>query len=199
MQGTHIWSMVRELRSQLRTWLPRGNYACQPNKDSAAKRKASKQKPVLQVCESVQCVMYVCAVCACAEQGVNSFLSAPSWIRKRDSTALSLEPCDLKDRMPLSVLQGQKAQASDRPGHTLHSLWGQLPSCATHLSFGRSVMSDCNPMDCSTPGSSVLHCLLALAQIHVHWVSEGVHCSILAGRTPWTVWKDSICRGSQML
>ena len=24
--------------------------------------------------------------------------------------------------MPLSVLQGQKAQASDRPGHTLHSL-----------------------------------------------------------------------------
>ena len=24
------------------------------------------------------------------------------------------------------------------------------------------------PMDCSTPGSSVLHCLLKFAQIHVH-------------------------------
>ena len=26
----------------------------------------------------------------------------------------------------------------------------------------------CYPMGCSTPGSSVLHCLLELAQIHVH-------------------------------
>ena len=26
----------------------------------------------------------------------------------------------------------------------------------------------CNPMDCSTPGSSVLHYLLDIAQIHVH-------------------------------
>ena len=28
----------------------------------------------------------------------------------------------------------------------------------------------CDPMDCSTPGFSVLHTLLELAQIHVHWV-----------------------------
>ena len=26
----------------------------------------------------------------------------------------------------------------------------------------------CHPMDCSTPGSSVFHCLLEFAQIHVH-------------------------------
>ena len=26
----------------------------------------------------------------------------------------------------------------------------------------------CNPMDCSTPGFSVLHCLLEFAQTHVH-------------------------------
>ena len=26
----------------------------------------------------------------------------------------------------------------------------------------------CDPMDCSTPGSSVLHCLSELAQLHVH-------------------------------
>ena len=30
----------------------------------------------------------------------------------------------------------------------------------------------CGPMDGSTPGSPVLHCLLQFAQIHVHWVSE---------------------------
>ena len=28
----------------------------------------------------------------------------------------------------------------------------------------------CDPMDCSTPGSSVLHYLLEFAQIHFHWV-----------------------------
>ena len=30
------------------------------------------------------------------------------------------------------------------------------------LLFSHSVMSDCNPMDCSTPGFPVLHCLLSL-------------------------------------
>ena len=29
-----------------------------------------------------------------------------------------------------------------------------------------------NPMDCTSPVSSVLHCLLEFAQIHVHWVSD---------------------------
>ena len=28
----------------------------------------------------------------------------------------------------------------------------------------------CDPMDCSTSGSSVLHCLLEFAQIHIHWI-----------------------------
>ena len=32
----------------------------------------------------------------------------------------------------------------------------------------------CNPMDSSTPGSSVLHCLPEFAQIHVHWVDDAV-------------------------
>ena len=29
----------------------------------------------------------------------------------------------------------------------------------------------CGPMDCSTPGSSILHHLLEFAQIHVHCIS----------------------------
>ena len=32
----------------------------------------------------------------------------------------------------------------------------------------------CNPMDCSMPGSSVLHCLQEFVQIHVHWVSDAI-------------------------
>ena len=32
-------------------------------------------------------------------------------------------------------------------------------------------------MDCSMPGSSVLHCLPEFAQIHVHWVSDAIQQS----------------------
>ena len=32
----------------------------------------------------------------------------------------------------------------------------------------------CNRMDCSTPGSSVLHCLPEFIQFHVHRVSDAV-------------------------
>ena len=35
----------------------------------------------------------------------------------------------------------------------------------------------CNPKDCSTPGSPVLHYLLEFAQTHVHWVSDAIQAS----------------------
>ena len=35
----------------------------------------------------------------------------------------------------------------------------------------------CNPMDCSAPGSPVLHYLQELAQTHVHWVSDTIQPS----------------------
>ena len=35
----------------------------------------------------------------------------------------------------------------------------------------------CDPMDCSMPGFPVLHCLLELAQTHVHWVSDAIQLS----------------------
>ena len=38
-------------------------------------------------------------------------------------------------------------------------------------------MSDCNPMDCSTPGFPVLHQLPELAQTHVHWVGDIIQAS----------------------
>ena len=42
----------------------------------------------------------------------------------------------------------------------------------------------CDPMDSSPPGSSVLHCLLESAQIHVHWVSDTNHHSVLRPSPP---------------
>ena len=44
--------------------------------------------------------------------------------------------------------------------------------------FSRQVMSDSlQPLDCSTPGFSILHQLLELAQTHVHWVSDAIQLS----------------------
>ena len=38
----------------------------------------------------------------------------------------------------------------------------------------KSCLTLCNPIDCSMPGYSVLHCLLEFAQIHVHWVGNAI-------------------------
>ena len=35
----------------------------------------------------------------------------------------------------------------------------------------------CDPMGCSVPGSSVLHCLPEFAQTHDHWVSDAIQPS----------------------
>ena len=40
------------------------------------------------------------------------------------------------------------------------------------VQFSHSVVSDCDPMDCSMPGFSVHHRLLELVQTHVHQVGD---------------------------
>ena len=44
--------------------------------------------------------------------------------------------------------------------------------CNCCCSVAKSSLTYCNPVDCSTPGSSVLHYFPELAQTHVHWVSN---------------------------
>jgi len=44
-------------------------------------------------------------------------------------------------------------------------------------SVAQSCPTLCNPMDCSTPGSSVHHQHLEVAQIHVHWVDAAIQPS----------------------
>ena len=41
-------------------------------------------------------------------------------------------------------------------------------------SITQSCPTLCDPMDCSTPGFSVLHQLPELAQTHVHWVGDAI-------------------------
>ena len=41
-------------------------------------------------------------------------------------------------------------------------------------SVAKSHPTPCNPMDCSMPGSSVLHYRPEFAQIQVHWVGNAI-------------------------
>ena len=44
-------------------------------------------------------------------------------------------------------------------------------------SVPKACLTLCDPMDCSTPAFPVLHCLLKLAQTHVHWVGDAIQPS----------------------
>ena len=41
-------------------------------------------------------------------------------------------------------------------------------------SVAKSRLTLCDPMECNTPDSPVLHCLLEFAQTHVHWVGDAI-------------------------
>ena len=46
-----------------------------------------------------------------------------------------------------------------------------------YSSVTQSCPSIWNPMDCSTPGFPVLHCLLEFTQTHIHWVYDAIQPS----------------------
>ena len=45
-------------------------------------------------------------------------------------------------------------------------------------SVAKSCLTLCDPVDCSMPGSSVLHCLPEFALTHVHWVGDAIQSSL---------------------
>ena len=54
-----------------------------------------------------------------------------------------------------------------------------LNTLSLSLFVAQLCLTLCKPMDCSIPGSPVLHHLLELAQTHVHWVSDTIQPSHL--------------------
>ena len=54
---------------------------------------------------------------------------------------------------------------------------GQERSTMVVVVFCHLVMSLCDPMDCSTPGSPVLHYLPEFVQTHAHRVSDAIQPS----------------------
>ena len=49
-----------------------------------------------------------------------------------------------------------------------------LDICCCSFSVTQSCLTLCDPMDCSSSGFPVLHCLPEFAQTHVHWVSDAI-------------------------
>ena len=45
------------------------------------------------------------------------------------------------------------------------------------LSVSKLCPAVLDPMDCSTPGFPVLHCLPEFAQVHIHWISDAIQPS----------------------
>ena len=58
--------------------------------------------------------------------------------------------------------------------HCLSCLFWILTPHQAFVIVQSQVVSLCDPMDCSRPGSPVLHCLPEFAQIHVHWVGHAI-------------------------
>ena len=58
--------------------------------------------------------------------------------------------------------------------------------CFCCCSVAKSCPTLCDHMDCSMPGSSVLHYLPEFAQIHDHWLSQWCHLSISSSVSPFS-------------
>ena len=69
--------------------------------------------------------------------------------------------------------QRRKQQIENIMKHQAWLLWAYSDPC----SVAKSCLTLCNPMDCSTPGFSVLQCLSEFSQTHILWVSDAIQPS----------------------
>ena len=89
---------------------------------------------------------------------------------------LGVDWTTVKDCEYCKNLEGPKWRKWRKSG--LHRKMSQNSSCCWWwCSVTKSCPSLCDPMDGSTPGFSVLHCLPGFAQIHAHWVGKAIQPS----------------------
>ena len=63
--------------------------------------------------------------------------------------------------------------------YVIRAKFGSLFICFLFCSEAKLCSTCYDPRNCRTPGFSVLHNLLELAQIHVHWVGDAIQPSLL--------------------
>ena len=80
-------------------------------------------------------------------------------------------------RKPCAIGLAKLFQSYSVKASALSTL-GKFSLQSSHCcSVANSCLTLCNPMNCSMPGSPVLHYLLEFAQIYIHWVSDSIHPS----------------------
>ena len=78
---------------------------------------------------------------------------------------------------PTSCLDYCKSFLTFFPAKVHDLLQSSLNIATYHCSVTQLCPTLCDPMDCSTPGSPVLHHLLELVQTHLHWVGDAIQPS----------------------
>ena len=73
--------------------------------------------------------------------------------------------------MAFSAFSCKITQLLNSP-QTIHGIPRSSRPTSCCSSVTKSCPAVCNPMDCSTPGFPVLHCLPELAQTRAHWAGE---------------------------
>ena len=63
--------------------------------------------------------------------------------------------------------------------YVIRAKFGSVFICFLFCSVAKLCSTCYDPRNCRTPGFSVLHNLLELAQIHVHWVGDAIQPSLL--------------------
>ena len=92
--------------------------------------------------------------------------------RKGERKAESRKERLIQSQMWLNLVDIMR-ERKDIKGYTLFdSIYKKIS-----VQFSRSVLSLCDPMNCSTPGFPVLHYLPEFAQTHVHWVGDAIQPS----------------------
>ena len=56
----------------------------------------------------------------------------------------------------------------------VHVLWNSTQLKRQLMSVVNLCLILCDPTDCSMPHSPALHCVLEIAQVHVHWATDAV-------------------------
>ena len=80
-------------------------------------------------------------------------------------------------RKPCAIGLAKLFQSYSVKASALSTL-GKFSLQSSHCcSVANSCLTLCNPMNCSMPGSPVLHYLLEFAQIYIHWVSDSIQPS----------------------
>ena len=129
-------------------------------------------------------------------------LSAASWLRgSRPQGYLRIQGGDWRSIHHIWVPNCAKEERKKEG--SMNILLAESPSLQqsfqeSHMyplccSVAKSCPTLCDPMDCSTPGFPVLHYFPEFAQIHLHWVNDGIQRELASYKCFRTRWK---CFGS---